>query len=332
MGTYTGTDANEVITPTTVSASVTATPGGSRPGAAPDILVGNGGNDLLDGGTGADTLAGGVGSDTYVVNDEGDAVTEGDTTADGGVDLVRSSITYTLGAGLENLTLQGSASINGTGNDLDNILRGNSDDNLLNGAAGVDTLIGRGGIDRLLGGRGDDTLNGGGAADLLNGGAGADFLNGSGGDDLLRGGSGDDTLEGSVGADTLRGVQGDDKLDGGKGVDTLAGGAGDDEFIFAKANQGGDRIRDFRDRDGNSDTIVIESAGFRGGLEAGDLSDDQFQVSEGNEAEDADVRFIFDTSDNSLWFDRNGDGAGGLKLIADLQASARLEADDFLLV
>lgn len=73
-------------------------------------------------------------------------------------------------------------------------------------------------------------------------------------------------------------------------------------------------------------------AGFRGGLAAGSLAGEQFQVSDDNVADDADVRFIFDTSDRSLWFDRNGDGNGGLRLIADLQANATLDANDILLV
>ena len=119
-----------------------------------DSLNGNAGNDTLNGGTGNDTLVGGTGNDTYVVNATGDVVTEN---ADEGIDLVQSGITYTLGNNLENLTLTGSSKINGTGNDLDNVLTGNSANNTLTGNAGNDTLDGGAGVDSLVGGTGNDT-------------------------------------------------------------------------------------------------------------------------------------------------------------------------------
>ncbi|HMN87543.1 MAG TPA: calcium-binding protein, partial [Bauldia sp.] len=82
-------------------------------------LVGNAGRNRLDGKAGADTMAGGDGDDTYVVDDAGDVVTE---LEDEGDDTVEASITYTLGAHVENLVLTGSASIDPTGNDLANRL------------------------------------------------------------------------------------------------------------------------------------------------------------------------------------------------------------------
>ena len=57
---------------------------------------------------GADTLIGGEGNDTYVVDNIGDVVTEA---ASAGTDLVQSSVTYTLGTNLENLTLTGVTAI-----------------------------------------------------------------------------------------------------------------------------------------------------------------------------------------------------------------------------
>ena len=86
-------------------------------------LTGNTAANRLDGGAGADAMAGGAGNDTYVVDNAGDVVTEA---ASGGTDTVESSITFTIGAEVENLTLTGAAAINATGNALANVLRGNS--------------------------------------------------------------------------------------------------------------------------------------------------------------------------------------------------------------
>ena len=73
-----------------------------------DTLDGGSGNDLLDGGAGADTMTGGTGNDIYVVDDAGDVVTEN---ASEGTDKVQASITYTLGANVENLTLTGTGNV-----------------------------------------------------------------------------------------------------------------------------------------------------------------------------------------------------------------------------
>jgi Ca2+-binding RTX toxin-like protein len=120
-----------------------------------DTLYGNGGADHLDGGAGTDTMIGGAGNDTFVVDNAGDVVTENPGE---GTDLVQSSITYTLGSDVENLTLTGSSAINGTGNGLDNIITGNSAANVLLGGDGNDTIHGGGGADMLTGGLGNDTF------------------------------------------------------------------------------------------------------------------------------------------------------------------------------
>lgn len=112
--------------------------------AGSDRLYGGGGNDLLDGGTGDDWLYGGAGDDTYVIDSKADKLFED---LDEGLDLVRSSVSHTLGEHFENLTLTGKSRINATGNELDNALRGNSGANKINGKEGLDTLTGGGGKD-----------------------------------------------------------------------------------------------------------------------------------------------------------------------------------------
>jgi Ca2+-binding RTX toxin-like protein len=133
-------------------------------GGGDDILNGNSGNDLLNGGTGADYMDGNDGNDTYIVDDVNDDVSEFELTGSG-IDIVKASVTHTLGNDIENLILTGSAAINGTGNGLSNVITGNSANNVLSGLDGND---------QLDGGNGNDTLYGGAGADALIGGVGAD--------------------------------------------------------------------------------------------------------------------------------------------------------------
>ena len=127
-----------------------------------DRLTGDGNGNVLNGLLGNDTLIGGLGNDTYVINVATDIVTE---LAGQGIDLIQSTVSYNLvdtdgaganGGNVENLTLKGTASVNGTGNTLNNVLTGNTGANILNGAAGNDSLIGGSGNDNLTGGLGAD--------------------------------------------------------------------------------------------------------------------------------------------------------------------------------
>ena len=118
-------------------------------------IYGNDYNNILDGLTGADQMAGGMGNDVYVVDNAGDLVLE---ELNEGSDLVKSSISYALGANLEHLALIGSASINATGNELSNTLTGNDSGNVLIGGSGSDTLNGGLGADTLTGQAGVDTF------------------------------------------------------------------------------------------------------------------------------------------------------------------------------
>jgi len=215
-------------------------------GDGADQLLGGLGGDLLNGGAGADQMAGGAGSDTYVVDDAGDTISE---LSGEGTERVRASVSFTLGAELENLQLTGAGNIDGTGNGLANQIDGNSGDNILSGGGGNDILRGNGGLDelggedgsdQLRGGDGNDTLYGGGANDWLYGDADSDVLYGGAGVDNLDGGTGADVLNGEVGADQLQGGDGDDQLfggadndvlRGGAGADVLTGGIGDDTFV-----------------------------------------------------------------------------------------------------
>lgn len=146
-------------------------------GPGNDQLIGLGGNDYLDGGLGADILLGGTGNDSYTVDNPLDLIVE--FADEGTADRASSWLDYVLPSNVEQLTLSGFANINGTGNELANVIVGNSGINILAGGAGDDMLDGSGGNDTLLGGPGDDTLVGGSGMDLLQGNEGNDLHVGS---------------------------------------------------------------------------------------------------------------------------------------------------------
>ena len=127
-----------------------------------DRLLGSAGDDSINGGAGDDTMIGGPGNDTYIVNSVRDRVVEA---LNAGTDSIFSTVTYTLPTNVENLTLQGTQAINGTGNGLVNRIFGNSAANRINGGGGNDILNGGGGNDNLTGGAGNDNLTGGIGAD-----------------------------------------------------------------------------------------------------------------------------------------------------------------------
>lgn len=111
-----------------------------------NTITGNTADNVLDGGTGEDLLIGGKGNDTYVVNSPGDRIREAGLEADN--DTVRASISWTLGAKLEDLVLTGLQAIDGTGNERNNRITGNSAANVLDGGRdGIDVLTGLGGAD-----------------------------------------------------------------------------------------------------------------------------------------------------------------------------------------
>lgn len=149
-----------------------------------DIIYGLDGNDLLDGGAGIDAMYGGKGNDTYVVTGAGGFVDTVVERASEGIDTVKSFVSYTLGANVENLELQSRLSLpgsppfdnnlNGTGNSLNNRITGNIGNNILNGLNGDDIIKGGIGTDSLYGGAGTDLLDGGTGADIMNGGTGND--------------------------------------------------------------------------------------------------------------------------------------------------------------
>lgn len=249
-----------------------------------DSLSGGGAQDYLDGGTGNDTLGGGAGDDVYILDSAADVVVEA---AGGGADRVFATVTIAaLAAEVEELVLLGAANINGTGNQLGNVITGNAGNNILFGGVGDDSLEGGDGNDTLRGQQDNDTLVGGAGADQLEGGGGADtyvidaldtLIDTAGIDTVVAefsytllanfeklvlggtaninggGNAADNTLTGNTGRNQLFGFDGNDSLVGGDGPDTLEGGLGNDTLT---GGTGADRL----DGGDGDDTYVLAGA------------------------------------------------------------------------
>ena len=219
-------------------------------------ITGNTGANTLNGGYGADTMTGGDGNDTFVVDNTGDKVIETNNSLTQ-IDLVASSVSYTLDANLENLRLLGSADINATGNALNNTLFANAGNNVLDGQGGNDTAsydsvslltlvtgnlgtasvtssVSTAGVTVDLNLTGFQDTQGSGFDKLV----GIENLTGSNFNDELTGNAGDNILDGNDGADLLTGGKGNDTyvVDGADTVVELAGAAEGIDTVLASVS------------------------------------------------------------------------------------------------
>ncbi|MBC6429593.1 calcium-binding protein [Nostoc sp. HG1] len=250
-------------------------------------LSGNNGSDTLDGGLGTDTLNGGAGDDTYLVDTTLDTITEA---ANSGTDTVRSSVSYTLGANLENLRLREGSDITGTGNSLSNFIFGNTSNNTLNGGGGDDTLDGNNGNDTLNGGDGNDSLQGGPGNEVLNGGAGNDILIG--------------VFPGSP-------------LPPGLGeIDNFTGGAGADRFIL------GDALNVFYDDNNTTNPGFGDFAS----ITDFDSSQDQIEL----KGTPLDYRLQVASGSTRIFLDKQGTEQDEIIGILQGKTNLRLDSDDFV--
>ena len=320
-----------------------------------NVIIGLDGNDRVNGAAGADTMIGGNGNDIYTVDNAGDVIIEYTL---GGTDNVNSSVSYSLSAEVENLTLTGSANIDGTGNVLNNQLKGNTGANTLTGGAGNDRIDGGAGADILIGGTGNDTYtvdnigdqiieNAGEGTDLVK--ASVDFtmsaniekltqtgsanINGTGSDlaNTITGNAGSNILSGGLGNDVLSAGAGNDTLNGGAGADKLTGGVGNDTFLFdviqTAANK--DTITDFVT---GQDHIALTRSAFTAfaGDPAGALNPAEFAI--GTAATTSSQHLIYNSGTGALYYDADGVGGAAQVQIAVLSGHPSLSVGDIFLI
>lgn len=256
--------------------------------------TGNALSNVLVGNAAANVLSGGAGDDTYVVG-AGDTVVE---EANDGLDTIVAAQSYVLGANVENLSFVGVDAIDGTGNELENILRGNAGDNVLSGGMGGDSYVFERGFGQDTVIEDDTTVGAIDTVQLSDGILSSDVGVSRTGDDLVltvRGTSDQITIQsyfigtahqieqvafddgtvwdtealldrlpsvvtGTSGADVLYGTSGANTLTGGAGNDRLYGYDGNDAYVFT-SGFGQDVILDFDASSGNMDTIEL-SGGF----------------------------------------------------------------------
>lgn len=181
-------------------------------------------------------------------------------------------VDLTLGAGIDTVTLLGSAPIDVFDNGGNDTITGNAGANLIEVTGGVDVAHGGGGTDRLFvdysnatlsvigtavnvsdGGTHAVTFDGfenftiytGSGADSITAGNGANVIHTNGGNDTVTtgngssqvvGGAGNDTITAGDGGNDLWGGSGNDTITAGAGADSLNGGVGDDTLSGGGGN------------------------------------------------------------------------------------------------
>ncbi|MCP4380511.1 MAG: calcium-binding protein [Hyphomicrobiales bacterium] len=182
------------------------------------------------------------------------------------------------------------------------------------------------------------TLNGSDERDVLSipadvphtfyGNGGSDRFVASMSGDRILGGDGKDTLKGRGGDDKIKGGKGADKIFGGELDDALTGGKGTDKFFFDIAlgngfsKAGVDTITDFK-----VGTDVIKLDGTIFAAIGSKLNNSEFHV--GGNAQDGNDHVVYKKGAGKLFYDADGNGAGGKILFAKFDGKPNLTHDDF---
>jgi Ca2+-binding RTX toxin-like protein len=339
--------------------------------AGADILNGGSGRDRMLGGGGNDTYivdnandrvieSRGQGTDTVKAN-----ISQTLTANVERLVLTGGARINGIGNGRNNRLVGNRAHNKLVGNGGNDTLIGNAGADTLNGGAGTDSLKGGAGndlyvvdrsTDRVVefAGKGIDTVKstvnhvlaanverlvltganrvngtGNGRNNRLTGNAVANRLAGNNGNDTLIGNGGADTLVGGNGADVLQGNQGNDLLIGGAGNDRLVGGTHADKFRLLNAASGLDTIADFNRS--QNDKVQVISRNFRN-LAKGTLAAGRFVANANGVAGDSNDYFVFNTTNKTLYFDRDGSGSQAGVAIAKMGNGLNLRSTDIVVV
>ncbi|MDY7047383.1 MAG: hemolysin [Microcystis panniformis WG22] len=155
-------------------------------------------------------------------------------------------------------------------------------------------------------------------------------------------------ITGGALADVLKGGQKNDTLTGGGGTDQLTGNGGNDQFVLNKATAGNNvTIADFKVVSGDNDVFALSNAAFTGAPAVGTtltvspvaaapnanttiLVDTAAALAGANLSN---VRFGYDTTNNKLFYDADGNFSAGTVLIATTNPiGAGLSRDNFTIV
>lgn len=159
------------------------------------------------------------------------------------------------------------------------------------------------------------------------------FSTGDGDDDIFDGDQLFDVIDGKKGNDKLSGLGGNDTLIGGAGLDKLTGGGGRDAFLFnAKlAATNVDTVKDFVH---DVDVVQLKASIFK---KIGPTLDArEFYAKKGaDEAHDRNDRIIYDKMSGKLYYDADGDKAGGVDAVHFATLANKpggVDGGDFLIV
>jgi Ca2+-binding RTX toxin-like protein len=311
-------------------------------GGGLDVYNGAGGKIVgtVFGGTGNDSLTGGAFADIFKGGNDVDTLLGG-----GGDDQLKGDAgDDSVGGGAGNDTLNGGAGVDsmdgGLGNDSYTV--DNFDDVVID-SGGIDQVVSlvsfnfssivraKGTLEKLVL-VGDDHISGNGnaVANTIVGNNTDNSLFGHGGNDVLVGNGGDDRIEGGDGNDAMNGGGGADQLYGGLGKDVMTGGALADRFVFDTApntSLNRDTIADFQH---GIDRLQLDNASFNALGGEGALNAARFF--QGAAAHDADDRLVYNKTTGILFYDADGNGAGGAIQVALLSSKPVVTAADFLVI